>query len=363
LHLVLPLRAGILGIVGNPAEKAIAISQPKRVVRLDVWVDPAFDARLRGEPGVELLVIDSKGSKESILAGLSAAHVYHVSAAKDELAREWFVTGALLERCPQLLCVSSYGAGYDTIDVAACTRAGVAVLNQAGANAVSVAEHTLGFILALLRRFGEQERLLRSRRRDFMREEVMGREAAGKTLGLIGIGHTGTRVAALAGAFGMRVLACDPYLSREEIERRGAAKAELQELLSSSDIVSLHCPRNEETLGMMGARSFAQMKRGAFFVTTARGGIHDEQALAAALASGQLGGAALDVWEREPPPPGHPLLAFENVLATYHTAGVTHESRRNMAAVAAEQIVTFVRGGRPPRLVNPEVWPPKRTAA
>jgi D-3-phosphoglycerate dehydrogenase len=334
----------------------------KRVVRLNLWLDPAFDERLAKEPDIEMRVLDSQGNREGILEQLSRAHAFHVSAAKDELPREWFVTEALLGRCPHLMGVSSYGAGYDTIDVAACTRAGIPVLNQAGANAVSVAEQTLGFVLALLRRFGEQGQRLRGERRDFVREELMGHEAAGKVLGLVGLGHTGTRVAALANAFGMRVLAADPYLPADEIERRGAAKAELEELLAQSDIVSLHCPRNEETLGMMGARAFARMKRGALFITTARGGIHDEQALAAALATGHLGGAGLDVWEREPPSPGHPLLGFDNVLATYHTAGVTHESRRNMAAMGAEQIVALLNGDRPHNLVNPEVWSRRRRA-
>jgi len=176
-------------------------------------------------------------------------------------------------------------------------------------------------------------------------------------IGLVGIGHVGTRVAHLARAFGMRVIATDPYLTEEEIERRGAKPATLDELLAQSDVVSLHCPRDRTTLRMMDARAFGKMKRGAIFVTTARGGIHDEAALAAALASGHLSGAGLDVWDREPPPLDHPLLAFPNVVASFHTAGVSVEARRNMAAIAAEQIVGVLKGGRPPRLVNPEVWP------
>jgi len=121
--------------------------------------------------------------------------------------------------------------------------------------------------------------------------------------------------------------------------------------------VSLHCPRDASTLRMMDAAAFARMKQGAIFVTTARGGIHDEAALCAALGSGHLAGAGLDVWDVEPPPLDHPLLALGNVVASFHTAGVTHEARRNMAAIAAEQIVGVLKGGRPPRLINPEVWP------
>jgi D-3-phosphoglycerate dehydrogenase len=155
----------------------------------------------------------------------------------------------------------------------------------------------------------------------------------------------------------MQVLATDPYLTEEEIGRRGAEAVKLDELLSRADIVSLHCPRDKDTLGMIDARALGRMKPGALFVTTARGGIHDEAALLQALASGHIAGAGLDVWAQEPPPLAHPLLKLNNVVASFHTAGVTHEARRNMAAIAAEQIVGTLKGGHPPRLVNPEVWP------
>src|SRR4030095_4772216 len=185
----------------------------------------------------------------------------------------------------------------------------------------------------------------------------MGRERSGKVVGLVGIGHIGTRVAKLARAFDMEILAVDPYLTEEEIARRGATAVSFDELLARSDFVSLHCPRDKDTLKMMNAATFARMKKGAVFVTTARRGIHDEDALLQALKSGHLYGAGLDVWEKEPPPLDHPLLKQRNVVATYHTAGVTGEARRNMASFAAEQIVGILKGGRPPRLINPEVWP------
>jgi D-3-phosphoglycerate dehydrogenase len=333
----------------------MALSAGKRVFRFDIWLDPAFDERLRRESGIELAVCPVSSGGEA-LAALARAHAYHCSAAKDELPRRWFVTDALLAKCPQLACVSSYGAGYDTIDVAACTRAGVAVLSQSGANADSVAEHTLGLVLALSRRMFEGDRRLR-RERGFTREEVMGHDIRGRVLGLVGLGHCGTRVAKLARGFGMQVLAADPYLAREEIERRGATPVDFGDLLGRSDFVSLHCPRNKETAGMMGAPEFSRMKRGGFFITTSRGGIHDEAALDRALRSGHLAGAGLDVWEPEPPPLDHPLLRHDTVICTFHTAGVTHESRRSMAAMGAEQLVAFFRGERPPNLVNPEVWP------
>ena len=328
----------------------------KRVVRSDLWIAPAFDERLAREPDVSLRVFPVRGNPPAAWDMLSAAHVYHISAAKDELPQEWFARADLLARCPDLLCVSAGGAGYDTVDVAACTAAGVLVVNQAGGNAVSVAEHTLGLMLGVSRRMVEGDRRLR-RETGFSREDVMGHEIHGKTIGLVGIGHIGTRVAALARAFGMEVVATDPFLQPEEIARRGARAVSFHELLAQSDFVSLHCPRDASTLKMMNADAFGRMKKGAIFITTARGGIHDEAALVQALQSGHLAGAGVDVWDQEPPPLDHPLLAMDNVFASFHIAGVTHEARRNIAAISAEQIVGLLAGQRPPRLINPEVWP------
>ena len=327
-----------------------------RVVRFNSFINPVFDERLRSEAGIELQVHPMPVSQALANAALQGVHAYHVSAAKDEQPPFAFVTPALIAACPDLLCASSAGAGYDPIDVAACTRAGIAVVNQTGGNAVSVAEHTLGLILSVAHRIAESDRLLR-RDRGFSREDLTGREIAGKTIGLVGIGNIGRRVAALAHAFGMQVLAVDPNLSGDEIRLRGAEPAELDDILERSDFVSLHCPRDATTRGMIDAAAFARMKPGAVFVSTARGGIHDEAGLLQAMQSGRVAGAGLDVWDREPPPLDHPLLAFDTVVATYHTAGVTHEARRNMASISADQIVRLLRGERPPRLVNPEVWP------
>ncbi|MBE7368890.1 hydroxyacid dehydrogenase [Ramlibacter pallidus] len=327
-----------------------------RVVRSDLWINPAFDEGLAGRPGISLGIFPARGNSALAWDMLATAHVYQVSAAKDELPREWFVTPELVARCPNLLCVSSSGAGYDTVDVPACTAAGIAVVNQSGGNADSVAEHTLAMMLALSRRMIETDRRLR-RETGFTREDVMGHEIKGKTVGLVGIGEVGRRVSALAKAFGLQVIARDPYVPAEEVARRGARKVDLDELLAQADVVSLHCPRNATTLRMMDAAAFARMKKGAIFITTARGGIHDEAALVDALRSGHLYGAGVDVWDREPPPLDHPLLAMDNVFASFHIAGVTHEARRNVAVMGAEQIVALAAGERPPRLVNPEVWP------
>ncbi|MET3662802.1 hydroxyacid dehydrogenase [Aquamicrobium ahrensii] len=327
----------------------------KTVVRLDTWYDKAMEERLACERDIDLITCE-RLDVAAATAALGQAHVYQICSTRDEVPEGLFVTGSLVGRCPNLLCVSTSGAGFDTVDVAACTAAGILVVNQAGGNAAAVAEHTIAMVLALSRRILESDRRLR-RERGFTREDLMGSDVAGKTIGLVGLGHVGTCVAALAQAFGMRVVACDPYLTPDEISRRGASALSLEGVLAQADFVSLHCPRNKETLGMIGQAEFGRMRKGAFFLTTARGGIHDEAALAEALARGHLAGAAVDVWDREPPPLDHPLLASDKVIATYHTAGVTHEARRNMAAIAAEQIVTVLRGERPPRLVNVAAFP------
>jgi D-3-phosphoglycerate dehydrogenase len=328
----------------------------KAVVRTNLWLHAAFEERLAREADIDLAICAIQDTKVQARALLAGAHAFHVSPAKDELPPHLFVNPELLEACPRLLVVSSAGAGYDTIDAAACTAAGVAVVNQAGGNAVSVAEMAIGLMLDVSRRISECDRRLR-RERGFPREDVMGRELNGKTVGVIGIGHTGSRVAGLARAFGMTVLAVDPLLEPAEIVRRGAEPVTQDELLARADFVSLHCPRDATTLGMMDGAAFAHMKAGAIFISTARGGIHDEAALTDALARGHLAGAGLDVWHPEPPPLDHPLLAMDNVVATYHTAGVTHEARRNVASMGATQIIGVLNGERPPRLINPEVWP------
>jgi D-3-phosphoglycerate dehydrogenase len=331
------------------------MTPPKRVVRFPFFVDPVFEQRLAAEPGVEVRCVPMPPDEDGMVHALAGAQVYHIHSAKDELPQHGYVTARLLERCPALVAVSTYGAGYDTVDVPACTRAGVLVMNQAGGNAPSVAEHAMGLLLSVSRRIAESDRALRAGY-DGMRESLQGREVANKVLGIVGIGHIGTRMARLAHAFDMKVIATDPYVASGDIRRRGAEPVSFDELLARADVVSLHCPRDRDTLRMMDARAFARMKRGAIFLTTARGGIHDEQALEAALRSGHLSGAGLDVWDREPPPRGHPLFAHAGVVATFHTAGVTPEARRNIAAIGAEQIAALFRGERPARLVNPEVW-------
>jgi len=329
-----------------------AVSRPDlRVVRLDLWIDPAFDEAIARDATLDLRVLPAQGDAVTA-AGLAGAHAYHVSAAKDEVPARWQVSADLLAQCPQLLCVSSGGAGYDTVDVAACTRAGVAVVNQAGANAASVAEMTFALLLSLVKRLGESEAALRAGTA-VSREALMGHEIEGRVIGIV----IGRRVARIATGFGMKVIAYDPLLTDAQIAERGAAPVSFDALLEQADIVSLHCPLNTVTRGMVDAAALRRMKRGALFVSTARGGIHEEDALLAALESGHIAGAGLDVWQVEPPPPRSGLLQRPDVAAAFHTGGVTHEGRCKVAQGSATQILDMLAGRKPARLLNPEVWP------
>jgi D-3-phosphoglycerate dehydrogenase / 2-oxoglutarate reductase len=329
----------------------------KRVFYVKYLAHPIFSELLNARPDVRLDRLENESPEELAAPILAAAHAYQVGAARDELAPRFHVDADLLRRAPNLLIVSSNGAGYDPVDVEACTRAGVLVANQTGGNAHSVAEHALGMMLTLSKRIIESDRRLR-RERGVNRNDLIGNEVQGRTIGIVGLGNVGRRIAELCkGLLGMTVLAYDPYLSAEEMAARGGAKVALDELLRRSDFVSINCPLTKESRGMIGAREFSLMQPHAFFITTARGFIHDEEALLGALREKRIAGAGLDVWSKEPPAPEHPLLQLDNVLASPHTAGVTREARENMGRIAAEQLLGALDGGRPPRLINPEAWP------
>ena len=327
-----------------------------RVFYVNAVSHPVFLEILATRPDVHVDRLLNDSPEAAAAPVLSQAHGYQIGATRDELALPFHGTAELLAQTPNLLVVSSNGAGYDTVDVDACTAAGVLVVNQSGGNKEGVAEHVLGLMLALSKRIGETDRFMRAHP-DIPRTGFMGHDILGRTVGIVGLGNVGARVAELCrGLFRMRVLAYDPYLSAEQIAAKGAEQVPLETLLRESHFVSINCPRNKETLGMIGAAQYALMRADAYFITTARGGIHDEAALAEALAAKRIAGAGLDVWAKEPPDPAHPLLRFDNVLASPHTAGVTHESRREMGRYAAEQMLAVLDGKRPPRLINPEVW-------
>ncbi len=332
----------------------------KRVFYVKYLSSPLFVEILAQRPDVQLDRLENDSPADMVTPILTQAHVYQIGASRQVIAPHFQVTDALLAKTPNLVAVSSNGAGYDTVDVDACTAQGIAVVNQSGGNREAVAEHALAMMLTLSKRIIEADRHLRSGKAH-ERNAFTGRELLNKTVGVLGIGNVGGRLAELCrGLFNMRVLAYDPFMTAEQVKARGGEKVELDELLAQADFVSVHCPLTKASRKMMGAAQFARMKPEAYFVTTARGFIHDETALADALDKKLIAGAGLDVWEDEPPPSEHPLMRFDNVLVSPHTAGGTVEARENMSRFAAEQVLEILDGKKPPRLVNPEVWPAYR---
>jgi D-3-phosphoglycerate dehydrogenase / 2-oxoglutarate reductase len=340
------------------AERPRSVSvNTKRVFYVKYLADPVYAEILGARDDVRLDRLENESPDEEAGPVLAAAQVYQIGSARDEIARRFHVDAALIARMPELLVVSTNGVGYDTVDVKACTEAGILVVNQAGGNREAVAEHALGMLIALSKRIPETNLVMR-RERLADRNAYMGNDVFGKTVGIVGLGNVGTRLAELCrGLFAMQVLAYDPYLSAAACTGRGAEKVELADLMGRSDYVSVSCPLTAETRGMVGAGEFALMRPGAYFISTARGHIHDEAALADALTRRQIAGAGLDVWATEPPPFDHPLLTFDNVLVSPHTAGVTRETRHNMGRIAAAQVLDALDGKNVSRKVNPEAWP------
>lgn len=267
--------------------------------------------------------------------------------------------GLLFDRAPQLRVISRTGIGIDNIDVPEATRRGIAVCSTPDGPTVSTAEHTITLMLSVAKQVKRMERALRERAtRDFFSYH-QGLEMSGLTLGLVGLGRIGRRVAHIAGALGMRVTAFDPFVGEEEMRLLNIRKAtSIEDALRDADIVSIHLPLTPDTRHLMNADRFAMMKDGAIFLNAARGGLVDEGALIAALDSGHLAGAGLDVFDPEPPPPDHPLLNRDNVTATPHIAGVTVASKKRMWEMAIDNAIAVLEGRQPGYIVNPEVLKP-----
>jgi D-3-phosphoglycerate dehydrogenase len=287
------------------------------------------------------------------LAGIEQADAAIVSA--------WVTWDtALFNRASRLKAISRTGIGYDNIVVPDATACGVCVLNTPEAPTESTAEFTIALMLCLARKLSLAER--RFRTEGWVNAtELIGVDLAEKTLGLAGLGRIGTRVAEVARALRMKVIAYDPAITAETARARGAERVpDLQTLLAASDVISLHLPLTPQNRGLIGARELAQMKRGAMLINAARGPILVEADLLAALKSGHLGGAALDVWEPEPARADNPLLKLDNVVAAPHIAAATVEGRRRSHLTAAADVLQLLRGQRPANLVNPEVWTARR---
>ena len=268
--------------------------------------------------------------------------------------RPWVPATAFAEGAESLVVIGRSGAGYDKIDLAACTENGVAVFNAPLALNHSTASSALLFMLALAKRLPQQERVTREGRWD-RQAEVLGSEIQGRTLGIIGLGHSGRELARLVAPFEMRLLSYSPHADPAQAAALGVRLTTLEDVLRNSNYVSLHARLTPETRGMIGASQLDLMKPSAYFVNVARGELVDQPAVVEALQQRRLAGAALDVFEQEPLPQDDPLLRLENVIATPHWSASTSDVWSATGAAMAAGMLRASRGQAPEDVVNPEV--------
>ena len=297
---------------------------------------------LRARPGVSFEIM-ANPAEPDILALAPTADAIIVRTTR--------LTAAAIDSAPKLKIVSRHGVGYDNVDMAALDRRRIPLTLVGNVNALSVAEHTLFMMLTIAKRGVAYDRATRNG--DWkIRDSFGGTELAGKTLLLLGFGRIGREVARRAQAFGMTVLAYDPYVRDAALfAARVQPVAKLAEAFPQADFVSVHLPMTAETKAIIGAPQFAVMKKSAIVISTARGGLIDEAALVEALKSGQIRAAGLDVFVDEPPAPNDPLLKLDNLLLSPHAAGLTEECAMRMAEVSARNALAGLDGKVDPELV------------
>jgi D-3-phosphoglycerate dehydrogenase len=252
------------------------------------------------------------------------------------------VTDELVRAGNRLRIIGRAGVGLDNVDVDACTARGILVINAPTANIMSATEHTMAMLLALCRNIPEAHASVK--RGEWTRSKFLGIELNGKVLGIIGLGRIGKLISERARGFGMRVIAYDPYIADSVFQTHAAEKVTLDQLLARADFITVHTPLTDETRGMIGAAEMAKMKDGVVVLNIARGGIYQEAALADALNSGKISGAAIDVYEDEPPGKDHPLLTAKNSILSPHIGANTHEAQERVAVTTAEMVIAALRG-------------------
>jgi D-3-phosphoglycerate dehydrogenase len=302
------------------------------------------------QEGIDLL---RTRAEVDVRTGLSPSELRQVVADYDALVvrSETKVTADIIEAGRNLKIIARAGVGVDNVDVDAATKRGIWVVNAPMGNVNAAVEHTWALMLSMVRNVPQAYVSLRSG--EWKRSKFVGVELKGKTLGVVGLGKIGLEVAKRAFAFEMHVLGSDPYPPAQDRAREmGVEVVTLEELLARSDIVTVHVPLLPETKGMIGKKELALVKPGARLLNVARGGVIDEQALVQAIDEGRVAGAAIDVFEQEPPPPDHPFLRHEKIVVTPHLGASTQEAQVNVAVDVAEQILAFMDGKKPRFAVN-----------
>lgn len=296
-----------------------------------------------GEDGIAMLKraaevdVQSKITADELVAALPQYHGLIVRSRTK-------VTGKVIDAASSLRVIGRAGVGVDNIDVAAAAARGIAVVNSPLAATVAVAELTLGLVLAMAREIPRADASLK--KGEWLKSGLMGVELYNKTLGLVAVGRIGAAVAGRANAFGMRVMAYDPFLSPDDIRKRQAHPTTFDELLAASDYISIHAPLTEQTRNLIDAAAIARMKTGVRIVCASRGGVLDEAALLAALESGKVAGAALDVFEKEPPGVTA-LITHPRVICTPHIGAQTAEAQSRASADIAEDVIAVLEGREP----------------
>lgn len=301
--------------------------------------------------GVDILR-SAKGLTVDVKIGLKPPELKAIIADYDALAvrSATKVTAEVLEAAKKLKLVGRAGVGVDNVDLTAANKRGVVVMNTPGGSTITVAELTLALMMALSRHVAQATASVKGGK--WEKKKFQGRELFGKTLGVVGIGNIGSVVVERCVAMKMKVVAYDPFISAEAAARLGCELVTLDELFARADYVSVHVPLTEQTKNLFNKATFAKMKKGAFLVNCARGGIVDEAALAEALGSGQLAGAALDVFATEPINPDNPLLKLDNFICTPHLGASTEEAQLNVSTALAEQMVDYLTEGTIRNAVN-----------
>jgi D-3-phosphoglycerate dehydrogenase len=284
---------------------------------------------------------------EEVLATIGDADIVVVNMLK--------MTESILSRLPRCRILIRHGIGYDNVDVEACTKHGIPFAYQPDYCTEDVAEHAIALLFACVRKVTSSravlDRSVVKGQWDFTGLFPMLR-MQGKTLGIVGVGRIGSRVAQKLASFGFHILGCDPYLLADRKKELGLEWVEREKLFRESDYVTIHTPLNDETRGLVNAKTLGLMKKTAYLVNTARGGMVDIPALAAALKAGAIAGAAVDVYDREPPPQDYPLYGMENVILTPHTAWASEESGWQIRKNILADILAAAKGGQPRHLVN-----------